>query len=116
MCVEKMTASQGEVFRLENVLQDLVNQRTQLQEAVTNLNEKTERLESDLNDALGREEKLKEEAESKILALEECVSGSESKVCWILFRKCWHHYFYFRVSNWLIKKRLYTFASWIIRR
>jgi hypothetical protein len=79
-----MTASQMEVARLESVTDDLVNERIQLQEVVTNLSERNSCLSSELRDAQCREEQLKDEiivAGAKILELEEAVISRESKVC-----------------------------------
>jgi predicted nucleic acid-binding Zn-ribbon protein len=78
-----MGASLMEVSRLENLLQDLTNERTQLLSTVSNLNERNSSLESELKEVQSRELHLKEEAETigaKIHALEECVSDRESKV------------------------------------
>jgi predicted nucleic acid-binding Zn-ribbon protein len=86
---ERLTASQMEVARLESVTDDLVNERIQLQEVVTNLSERNSCLKSECRDAHCREEQLRDEiivAGAKILELEEAVAGSESKVdCSVLY-------------------------------
>jgi chromosome segregation ATPase len=78
-----MAASQVELSRLENVTQDLMTQRAQLQETVALLNERNSHLEICLKDAESREEQLKEEIKivgTKVLTLEETATGSENKV------------------------------------
>lgn len=87
--VEKMTASQLEVSRLENLTQDLVSQRSELQEMVALVNERNKCMEIGLEDAERREEELKEEikiAGAKILVLEESVTENEHKVCLLFVR------------------------------
>ena len=82
-CAEQMGVSRLEVTRLENVIKELASERTQLQQTVATLSERSSCLDSELKDVLSHELQLKEEAEAtgaKILALEECISDSENKV------------------------------------
>lgn len=90
-----MTASQMEVERLEKINQDLANEYNRLEDIVKTVSERNGCLESDLRDVQCREEQLKEEnevAREKLLALEETIAGSESKVV------CLHFFFHMLIS------------------
>lgn len=81
--VERMTASQMEVKRLESATQDLTNRYNQLEDVVKNLSDRNGCLECELREAQCREEQLKEEdkvTRAKLETLDEVITGSESKV------------------------------------
>jgi chromosome segregation ATPase len=84
VCIDKLAVSRKEVASLEDVTQDLSNQRSRLEESVARMNGRNETLEMELKQAQCREERLEEELEAtsdKIITLEGTIMEFEKKVC-----------------------------------